>query len=118
MQDLILSGRENAKSTLTAVILTLHVGGQQVISGYHKAVDDDTFYQDAEGHWVVSGDQAMVGKDGWVRIIGRYKNLIVRGGENISARAIEQCLNRVGRLEVIARLYLSKVPSIPLTENH
>lgn len=46
---------------------------------------------DAEG-WYRSGDLATVGADGAVRIVGRIKDMIIRGGQNISAREVEDIL--------------------------
>ncbi|OWW19018.1 AMP-binding protein [Noviherbaspirillum denitrificans] len=46
---------------------------------------------DADG-WYHSGDIARVGADGSVRIVGRIKDMIIRGGQNISAREVEDVL--------------------------
>lgn len=46
---------------------------------------------DAEG-WYHSGDLAKVGPQSSVRIVGRIKDMIIRGGQNISAREIEDIL--------------------------
>lgn len=46
---------------------------------------------DAEG-WYHSGDLARVGANGSVRIVGRIKDMIIRGGQNISAREVEDIL--------------------------
>ncbi|MDR3370442.1 AMP-binding protein [Rhodoferax sp.] len=46
---------------------------------------------DAEG-WYHSGDLATVSAKGGVRIVGRIKDMIIRGGQNISAREVEDIL--------------------------
>lgn len=46
---------------------------------------------DADG-WYHSGDLATVAEDGSVRIVGRIKDMIIRGGQNISAREVEDIL--------------------------
>lgn len=46
---------------------------------------------DAEG-WYHSGDLATVSAEGGVRIVGRIKDMIIRGGQNISAREVEDLL--------------------------
>jgi acyl-CoA synthetase len=46
---------------------------------------------DAQG-WYHSGDLATVGPQGEVRIVGRIKDMIIRGGQNISAREVEDIL--------------------------
>jgi fatty-acyl-CoA synthase len=43
--------------------------------------------------WMHSGDLATMADDGSVNIVGRLKDLIIRGGENISPRAIEEFLH-------------------------
>src|SRR5262245_50648702 len=40
-----------------------------------------------------SGDLAVMDSEGYVRIVGRLKDLIIRGGENIYPREIEECLH-------------------------
>ena len=46
---------------------------------------------DAQG-WYHSGDLATVSAEGGVRIVGRIKDMIIRGGQNISAREVEDIL--------------------------
>ncbi|WP_454947485.1 AMP-binding protein [Capnocytophaga leadbetteri] len=45
-----------------------------------------------EQRWMHSGDLAMMDEDGYIHISGRIKDLIVRGGENISPKEIEDFL--------------------------
>jgi fatty-acyl-CoA synthase len=42
--------------------------------------------------WMHTGDQAVMQEDGYVRIVGRLKDMIIRGGENIYPREIEEFL--------------------------
>eukprot|EP00764_Aduncisulcus_paluster_P006533 gnl/Carplike_NY0171/21863_a36647_84.p1 GENE.gnl/Carplike_NY0171/21863_a36647_84~~gnl/Carplike_NY0171/21863_a36647_84.p1 ORF type:complete len:198 (-),score=10.23 gnl/Carplike_NY0171/21863_a36647_84:7-543(-) len=46
---------------------------------------------DKEG-WLHSGDLGVMDKDGFVAIVGRIKDMIIRGGENIYPREIEEVL--------------------------
>jgi fatty-acyl-CoA synthase len=46
-----------------------------------------------EGGWMHSGDLAVMRPDGYVHIVGRLKDMIIRGGENISPREIEEVLH-------------------------
>jgi acyl-CoA synthetase (AMP-forming)/AMP-acid ligase II len=48
---------------------------------------------DAAG-WMHSGDLAVMDDDGYVRIVGRIKDLIIRGGENIHPREIRRMPSR------------------------
>jgi fatty-acyl-CoA synthase len=43
--------------------------------------------------WMHSGDLAVMDPDGYVHIVGRLKDMIIRGGENISPREIEEVLH-------------------------
>ncbi|KAK4090764.1 hypothetical protein Purlil1_4900 [Purpureocillium lilacinum] len=70
----------------------LHVGGPSVISGYFAGADDSSFYVDETGPWLVTGDQGKIDEDGIVYLFGRYKDLIIRGGENIHPARIESAL--------------------------
>ncbi|MFZ4930045.1 AMP-binding protein [Chryseobacterium sp. Mn2064] len=45
-----------------------------------------------EGRWMHTGDMAVMDKDGYITISGRIKDLIIRGGENISPKEIEDFL--------------------------
>ncbi len=71
----------------------LCVRGYNVMHGYYKnskatnaAIDDDC--------WLHTGDQATLDEDGYVRITGRIKDIIIRGGENISPKEIEDWLRQ------------------------
>ncbi|WP_238431815.1 AMP-binding protein [Streptomyces cavernae] len=44
------------------------------------------------GRWMHTGDLAVMQEDGYVRIVGRIKDMIIRGGENIYPREIEEFL--------------------------
>ena len=78
----------------------LHVGGSSIISNYLGNVNCDSFYNDHRGNWFVTGDQAKLDHDGVVHILGRYKDIIIRGGENIAPQKIEFALERIQDLEV------------------
>lgn len=54
---------------------------------------DDFCYTDGQGRrWLVTGDRGVVGEDKQLYIIGRSKDMIIRGGENIAPAAIESSL--------------------------
>ncbi|PWY71318.1 acetyl-CoA synthetase-like protein [Aspergillus eucalypticola CBS 122712] len=73
----------------------VHYSGYQTARGY-LGVQSDSFYIDANGCcWYKTGDQAiMYEPNGLVYPVGRYKDLIIRGGKNISPSAIEAVLNQ------------------------
>lgn len=54
----------------------------------------EDFYEEHGHHWFRSGDQAVMDTDGRIFVVGRYKEMIIRGGENIAPAAIEACIYR------------------------
>ena len=66
--------------------------GYSVMLGYWDDPDRTAEAVDADG-WMHTGDVATIDADGYVRIVGRIKDLIIRGGENISPREIEEFLH-------------------------
>jgi cyclohexanecarboxylate-CoA ligase len=67
----------------------LKVRGAQMCLGYYKRPDMEPF--DAEG-WFDTGDMAYLDDEGYIRIDGRIKDIIIRGGENVPVFDIENLL--------------------------
>jgi fatty-acyl-CoA synthase len=65
--------------------------GHHVMRGYYGDVEATTRAIDAHG-WLHSGDLGTMDADGYVRITGRLKDMIIRGGENIYPAEIEEFL--------------------------
>ncbi|WP_194793207.1 AMP-binding protein [Raineyella fluvialis] len=65
--------------------------GPAVFAGYLADPDRTALALDADG-WYYSGDLAVMDTDGYIRVTGRIKDTILRGGENISAREVEELL--------------------------
>jgi len=65
--------------------------GYHVMRGYYKMEDRTNEVIDEEG-WLHTGDLAVMDEDGYVRITGRAKDMIIRGGENVYPREIEEFL--------------------------
>ncbi|MFH1479688.1 MAG: AMP-binding protein, partial [Pseudomonadota bacterium] len=67
------------------------IKGPGVASGYYKKPEHtrETF---TESGWQFSGDLAVKDKDGYIRIVGRKKDIIIRGGFNISPSEVEDLL--------------------------
>jgi fatty-acyl-CoA synthase len=65
--------------------------GYSVMSGYWDDAAKTAEAIDADG-WMHTGDLATIDDAGYARITGRIKDLIIRGGENISPREIEEYL--------------------------
>jgi fatty-acyl-CoA synthase len=69
----------------------LIVRGYNVMKGYYNNPEATRAAIDNEG-WLRTGDQAAMDEDGYTRITGRIKDIIIRGGENISPKEIEDLL--------------------------
>jgi len=69
----------------------LCVRGYNVMQGYHENDAATRAAIDADG-WLRTGDQATLDDEGYLRITGRIKDLIIRGGENIAPKEIEDLL--------------------------
>ncbi|MEV8542123.1 AMP-binding protein [Streptomyces sp. NPDC051572] len=65
--------------------------GYSVMLGYWNEPEKTAEAVDA-GRWMHTGDLAMMREDGYVEIVGRIKDMIIRGGENIYPREIEEFL--------------------------
>ncbi|OMI41035.1 AMP-binding protein [Streptomyces sparsogenes] len=65
--------------------------GYSVMLGYWEEPERTAEVIDA-GRWMHTGDLAVMDEDGYVRIVGRMKDMIVRGGENVYPREIEEFL--------------------------
>jgi cyclohexanecarboxylate-CoA ligase len=80
-------GRAIGEVELRVVEGELQVRGPEVCVGYlDPAHNRDTF--DVDG-WFRTGDLATIDADGWLTIVGRVKDVIIRGGENISTAEVE-----------------------------
>ncbi|PEZ80519.1 AMP-binding protein [Bacillus sp. AFS017274] len=69
---------------------SLLVKGPALFVGYFKRIDD-TLAEYSDG-WFITGDRAFMDEDGYIRISGRNKDIIIRGGENIPVAYVENVL--------------------------
>jgi len=65
--------------------------GYGVMQGYYKKPEETAKAIDAEG-WLHSGDMATMREDGTIRFLGRYKEMLKVGGENVDPVEIEALL--------------------------
>ena len=65
--------------------------GYHVMKGYYKMSEATAEAIDRDG-WLHTGDLAIMDKNGYCKITGRIKDMIIRGGENIYPREIEEFL--------------------------
>jgi fatty-acyl-CoA synthase len=79
------------------------IRGYGVMIGYWDDPDATSVAVDADG-WMHSGDLAVMDEDGYITIVGRIKDMIIRGGENIYPREVEEFpyqLPEIAQVEVI-----------------
>jgi fatty-acyl-CoA synthase len=74
--------------------------GYNVMKGYYKNPEATALAIDKDG-WLHSGDLAVKTKEGFYRITGRIKDMIIRGGENIYPREIENFLYQLPQIEMV-----------------
>ncbi|WP_445479265.1 AMP-binding protein [Lysinibacillus irui] len=65
--------------------------GYHVMKGYYKNQEETELAIDQDG-WLHTGDLATMDEAGYVRVTGRLKDMIIRGGENLYPREIEEFL--------------------------
>jgi fatty-acyl-CoA synthase len=65
--------------------------GYSVMIGYWEQPDKTAEAVDA-AHWMHTGDLAVMDEEGYLAITGRIKDMVIRGGENIYPREIEEFL--------------------------
>ena len=74
--------------------------GYSVMLGYWENPEATSAAIDAKG-WMHTGDTAVMDEDGYVNIVGRIKDMIVRGGENVYPREIEEFLMTHAGIEAV-----------------
>ncbi|MGE5787762.1 MAG: AMP-binding protein, partial [Myxococcales bacterium] len=72
--------------------------GYLVMKGYYGMPEETARVIDAEG-WLHSGDLGELDTEGYLRVTGRIKDMIIRGGENIYPREIEEFLYTINGVE-------------------
>lgn len=83
---------ETGKVVPTGIPGELCTRGYSVMSGYWN---NESGTRDAidSARWMHTGDLAEMDEEGYVKIVGRIKDMIIRGGENIYPREIEEFLH-------------------------
>ncbi|GAA5155324.1 AMP-binding protein [Nocardioides marinquilinus] len=66
--------------------------GYSVMLGYHDEPEKTAESIDADG-WMHTGDLAVMREDGYCLIVGRIKDMVIRGGENVYPREVEEFLH-------------------------
>ncbi|MFT3952203.1 MAG: AMP-binding protein [Oscillospiraceae bacterium] len=87
--------------------------GYNVMRGYYKMEEATRQTIDADG-WVHSGDLCTCDEDGYYKVTGRIKDMIIRGGENIYPKEIEEFLYTVH--DKVKDVQVIGVPSVKYGE--
>lgn len=72
--------------------------GYSVMLGYWEEAEKTADVLDANG-WMHTGDLATIDDEGYCNIVGRIKDLVIRGGENLYPREIEEFLYRHPKIQ-------------------
>jgi len=80
-------------------IVVLDEPGELCVRGYNVMLG---YWGDSEqGDWMQTGDVATMDADGYIRIVGRSKDMLIRGGENVYPREIEDFLYTNSKIEQV-----------------
>jgi fatty-acyl-CoA synthase len=72
--------------------------GYSVMLGYWDEAEKTADVLDAQG-WMHTGDIAIIDAEGYCNIVGRIKDMVIRGGENLYPREIEEFLYRHPKIQ-------------------
>lgn len=72
--------------------------GYNIMKGYYKMEEATQQAIDKDG-WLHTGDLAIVDENGYYKITGRIKDMIIRGGENIYPKEIEEFLYTIDKIK-------------------
>ncbi len=101
---------ENGEELPPGSVGEIHVRGPQRCITYLDSTDNESFEQDG---WFRSGDLGMLDGDGYLRVTGRIKDIINRGGEKFSAKEIEDL---IAAHPSVAQIAVTAVPHERLGE--
>jgi fatty-acyl-CoA synthase len=72
--------------------------GYNIMRGYYKMPEATALAIDEDG-WLHFGDLAVCDEEGYYKVTGRLKDMIIRGGENIYPKELEECLYRFDKVK-------------------
>ncbi|GAB6126563.1 AMP-binding protein [Humidesulfovibrio idahonensis] len=98
--EVVILDPETYKEAPRGTVGEICCRGYNVMKGYYNNPEATAKTIDMDG-WLHSGDLGTMDEDGYVTITGRLKDMIIRGGENVYPREIEEFLYRMdGILDV------------------
>jgi fatty-acyl-CoA synthase len=81
------TGRDQSAGTPGEILVRSYM----MMQGYHRKPEETAKAIDAEG-WMHTGDMGLLGADGHLRFMGRYKDMLKIGGENVDPMEVEAYL--------------------------
>jgi fatty-acyl-CoA synthase len=105
--ELAIMDPETRKHLPTGVHGEVCCRGYNIMKGYYKMPEATADAIDADG-WLHSGDIGILDEDGYLSITGRHKDMIIRGGENIYPREVEEFIYK---MEGVQDVQVVGVPS-------
>ena len=78
----------------------LHTRGYSVMKGYWEDAEKTREVLDDAG-WMHTGDLGVIDAEGYANITGRLKDMVIRGGENVYPREIEEFLYRHAKVQAV-----------------
>lgn len=78
----------------------LHTRGYSVMKGYWEDPEKTREVLDAAG-WMHTGDLGVIDAEGYANITGRLKDMVIRGGENVYPREVEEFLYRHAKVQAV-----------------
>ncbi len=100
-QEVKIIATETGQTTPLGQVGEICFRGYHIMRGYYGEPDKTAEAVDPAG-WLRSGDLGSMDEDGYVRITGRLKEMIIRGGENIYPREIEDFLFSHPKIAAVA----------------
>jgi len=98
--EVMVADPETGKELAPGMQGELCCRGYNVMKGYYKNPAATAKAIDSEG-WLHSGDLGVMDEQGYFRVTGRIKDMIIRGGENIYPREIENFLYTMPAIQAI-----------------
>lgn len=96
----------------TGVMGMIQTRGYHIMKGYYS-MEDATNKVLTEDGWLITGDIGYLDEKNYLHISGRKKNLIIRGGENISPEEIEYYIRQIDGIDIVK---VMGIPAVVLQE--
>ena len=74
--------------------------GPNIMQGYYKSPEATALA--FTGEWLLTGDLGYIDSDSYLFLVGRTKELIIRGGQNIYPREVEEVISRLASVAEVA----------------